>query len=169
MGKFTTGEKPKFDLITASKTKKYKIITAVILVVGLLMLGGGLLFRGLVTSAVAPNSLQIDMLSNLQGNNCTISKNQLFCLSTGTVEGRALSQPIIFELKDGAEDFLEVWDAKETQQLTTSHYPGMFWLHIKDDAPQSVNKEGNDVNPSGRLIIRCGSHVLEINFTYIAE
>ena len=92
MGKFTTGEKPKFDLITASKTKKYKIITAVILVVGLLMLGGGLLFRGLVTSAVAPNSLQIDMLSNLQGHNCTISKNQLFCLSTGTVEGRALSQ-----------------------------------------------------------------------------
>ena len=90
MGKTTeTGEKPKFDLITASKTKKYKIITAVVLIIGVLLLALGLLLRSTLTSAVTPNALTIvdGTLSNLEGTgptnyNCTISIDQTFVLTT---------------------------------------------------------------------------------------
>ena len=166
MGNFT-GDKPKFDLVTASKTKKYKVITAVVLIFGLLFLGGGLLMRGLVTSAVAPNSLQISQLTNLQGSSCVISQDELFCLSTGTLEGRALSQPIIFELSNGAEDFVEVWNDKMTQPIMTSNYPGMFYLHIKDDAPEFIeDNQGNKMLPTGKLTIRCGSYAIQIDLTF---
>lgn len=169
MGKLSTGEKPKFDLITASKTKKYKIITAVILVIGILLLGGGLLMRNFVTAAVTPNNLKIDALSGWQGGeNYVISIDESFILSTGNVQGRPLNTPITFELRDGADKFMEVCNAKYNP-VKSSYYAGVFYLHIRDDAPATVdNGFGEMVNPTGTLVICCGSHSLTLRFTYQA-
>ncbi|MCM1404674.1 MAG: hypothetical protein NC133_04235 [Prevotella sp.] len=175
MGKNTTGEKPKFDLITASKTKKYKIITGVILGLGILILGVSLLLKNLVTSAVVPNNLAINHLSNLTGTGpvnytCTISQTEIFTLTTGTTAGRALANPIKFTLLDGAADFLEVRDATDSYAIDTSYYNGLFTLHIRDTAPASVvNAAGDTVRPTGTLQINCGSFVLRIKFTYSAQ
>jgi len=171
----TTGDKPKFDLVTASKTKKYRIITAVVLVIGVLLLIGGLLMKGLNTTTVVANSLEINELSGLTKKNdnnigglyCDISVDQPFLINTGTVNGRALSEPITFSLMGGAEQFLMVCDASNTYQINKSYYPGMFYLTIRDDAPTFVyNEIGEAVNPTGKLRISCGSYVKEINFTY---
>ncbi len=167
MGKFSTGEKPKFDLITASKTKKYKIITGVILGLGVVILAVSLLLKSMVTQAVIPNTLMINNLSNLNGTGplnytCTISQDETFTLSTGTTEGRALVDPIKFTLFDGAETFLDIQEK--------SYYDGLFTLYIRDDAPALVENENGDmVRPSGKLRITCGSYVLEITFTYYAK
>lgn len=172
MGKFSTGDKPKFDWITASKTKKYKIITAVVLAFGVLLLAGGLLLKNFVTSAVTPNALKIENLSNLQGKgplgyHCVISTNQTFMLNTGTVSGRPLANPITFTLLDGAENFLEVWDSTDSYAINSSHYSGLFNLHIKADAPAYVtNTLGVTERPTGTLQINCGSYILQIEFTY---
>ncbi len=174
MGNFSTGDKPKFDLITASKTKKYKIITAVVLILGVLFLLGGLLLRSFITSTDIPNSLTISNLSNLTGKGpidykCTIPNNQPFILNTGTLDGHPLTEPIVFTLEDGAEDFLEVWNSNETKRITRSYYSGLFYLHIKADAPKSVpNNNGDMVSPTGTLKISCGSFVIKILFTYAA-
>ncbi len=174
MGNFSTGDKPKFDLITASKTKKYKIITAVVLILGVLFLLGGLLLRSFITSTDVPNSLTISNLSNLTGKGpidykCTIPNNQSFVLNTGTLDGHPLTEPIRFTLEDGAETFLEVWNANETKQISSSYYSGLFYLHIKDTAPKLVeNENGEMVKPTGTLKISCGSFVLKIQFTYEA-
>ena len=167
MGKLASGEKQKFDLVTASKTKKYKIIVAVVLVIGVLFLAGGLLMRSMLTSAVTPNALTImdGTLSNLDGTAptdyiCTVSQDESFVLSTSTPQDRALANPITFTLYDGAETFLEV-------AISSSNYQGMFWLHIRDDVPEYVeDSAGNQVRPSGYLRIACGSKVLRLKITY---
>lgn len=170
MGKNATGEKPKFDLITASKTKKYKIITGVILGLGVLILAISLLMKSLVTQAVVPNSLNIENLSNLQGNHCIISNDQCFTLSTGTTPGRALADPIKFTLLDGADAFLEVRDDTDRNAINTSYYNGLFYLHIRENAPTWVenSSDGTLVRPTGILRITCGSHLLEIHLEYHA-
>ena len=168
MGKSTTGEKPKFDLITASKTKKYKIITAVVLLIGILILGGGWLMRGMVTSSVTPNDLSIveGTLSNLNAGECIIAQDESFVISTGTLAGRPLSDPIVFTLDNGARQFVEIWDSN-FRPVETSHYAGLFWLHIKDNAPTEVaDIYGEMVPPSGNLIITCGNFVKKIKLTY---
>ena len=180
MGKFATGDKPKFDLITASKTKKYKIITAVILILGVVCLLGGILLRSFVTSTDTANILSITDLSGLEDTQkaedadcnyqCEISTNQMFVLNTGTLDGHALSQPIVFTLDENAKQFLEVWNANETHQIPDSHYPGRFYLHIKDNAPKFVQgADGTMVNPTGKLTISCGSFVIRIKFIYTAK
>lgn len=166
MGNNTAGEKPKFDLITASKSKKYKIITAVVLIIGVLLLGGGLLMRSFVTSAVAPNNLKLSNLSGRQsGENYIITKDEPFFLSTGNFADRALTTPITFTLMDGAEDFLEVCNA-DMNPITRSYYAGQFWLHVLDDAPVT---DQNGIRPTGTLVITCGSHTVIVRFTYYAE
>ena len=170
MGKIVSGDKPKFDLITASKSKKYKIITAVVLIIGLLLLGGGLLMKNMITSAVIPNTLQISELSGMSSKNsqlvCDISIDQSFMIKTGTTEERALVQPIIFTLLDGAENFLEVRDVTNTYQINESYYSGLFYLHIREDAPAYVTVEDKQIKPTGKLRITCGSFMKEITFTY---
>lgn len=170
MGKSATGEKQKFDWITASKTKKYKIITAVVLVIGVLFLGLSLIMRNLQTSAVVPNSLTI-MDSTLSGydaksNSYKISQDETIVLSTGTVEGRALTTPIRFELDSAAAKFLEVRDNTNEDRITSSHYAGLFYLHILDDAPGPEETDDGFQYPQGTLTITCGSYLLEIKFTY---
>ena len=100
MGKLGTGDKPKFDLITASKTKKYKIITAVVLIFGLLFLGLGLLLKGAVTQTVIPNNLEISELSGLTQKNgeyfCDISIDQTFIINTGTATAEDIKELIEF-------------------------------------------------------------------------
>ena len=174
MGKLASGEKQKFDLVTASKTKKYKIIVAVVLVIGVLFLAGGLLMRSMLTSAVTPNALTImdGTLSNLDGTAptdyiCTVSQDESFVLSTSTPQDRALANPITFTLYDGAETFLEVRDISDSYAISSSNYQGMFWLHIRDDVPEYVeDSAGNQVRPSGYLRITCGSKVLRLKITY---
>lgn len=170
MGINTAGDKPKFDLITASRSKKYRIITAVVLILGLLLLGGGFLLRSFVTEAVAPNDLQISELSGLrkeQGRDvCDISTDQTFIIRTGTVMSRALADPITFTIYDGAEQFLEVWDLNK-QVINEAHFPGMFYLHVRTNCPEYIKDEfGNDVRPSGKILITCGSYAKEITVTY---
>lgn len=169
MGKNTTGEKPKFDLITASKTKKYKIITAVVLLIGVLCLAGGLLMHSFVTKAVTPNNLKLNNLSGWKGGEkYVISTDESFTLSTGNVFGRPLTDPITFTLLDGADQFVEVWDS-ESKQITSSYYAGVFYFHIKAGAPTRVQNEmGLWVAPSGTVVIRCGSHVVKIVLEYQA-
>lgn len=164
MGKFSTGEKRKFDLITASKTKKYKIITAVILVLGILMLGGGLIMSNLESKTVIPNSLEIDNLSGLdRGNNhCIISQDETFTISTGTLSGHPLSTPIRFKLLNGAEDFLSI--------IPQSYYDGLFTIYVKEDAPKFVENPIThefDQHPTGTLRITCGSELIQIEFEYV--
>ena len=172
MGNFATGDKPKFDLVTASKTKKYKVITAVILILGLLLLGGGLLMKGLNTKTVVPNTLEINELSGLTNKNgqltCNISIDQPFLINTGTVDGRALVEPITFTFLDGASQFLVVRDQNNSRQITKSYYPGLFYFGIRANAPEYViNAGGESVNPTGKVRITCGSFMKEIVFTYI--
>ena len=171
MGKFATGDKPKFDLVTASKTKKYKIITAGVLILGLLLLGGGLLMKNLTTKTVIPNALEITELSGLTSKNgqltCDISVDQPMLIGTGTVEGRALTEPITFTFLNGASKFLTVRDSTNTSQITKTYYPGLYYLSIRADAPEFVTNEvGDDVRPSGTLRIQCGSYIKDIVFTY---
>ena len=174
MVKLTTEEKAKFDLITASKTKKYKIISAVVLVIGVMLLGVSLLLRSMLTSAVTPNALTITdkSLSGLDGTGptnytCTISQDETFILSTSTPQDRALANPITFTLDDDTKLFLEVREKSNTRAISTSNYQGLFYLHIRDNAPEYIT-EGLDekVRPSGYLTITCGSKVLRIKFTY---
>ena len=124
MGKLTTGEKPKFDLITASKTKKYKIISAVVLVIGILLLGTSILLHSMLSSAVTPNALTImdKSLSGLNGKGpinytCTISQDEPFVLTTGTPQDRGLANPILFEIDDDAKTFLEVRDKDNQNKI----------------------------------------------------
>lgn len=172
MGTFSTSDKPKFDLIAASKTKKYKIITAVFLIIGILLLGLSLLLRTTLTSAVTPNALSLSQLSNLDGTGplnyiCTISEDEIFALSTGTPRDRALANPITFNLDEGASAFLEIRDKSDSYAINQANYQGMFWLHIREDAPAFVtNIIGENEEPSGYLTITCGSKVLRIKFTY---
>ena len=170
MGKFASGDKPKFDLITASKTRKYKIVTSVVLILGLIFLGLGLLLKGGVTQAVIPNSLEISELSGLTQKNgellCDISIDQSFIVNTGTVDGRALVEPITFTLMDGAEKFLVVCDATNTYQVSQDYYPGLYHLRIRSNAPEYINQNGSLVRPTGKLRITCGSYMKEITFTY---
>ncbi len=175
MGETTvTGEKPKFDLITASKTKKYKIITSIVLVIGVLCLAFSLLLRSMITSAILPNSLEIveGSLSGLNGvrpvnYTCVISQNQTFMLSTGTPQDRALSEPIQFILDADASLFLDVYDKTNSYPINSSNYQGLFYLHIKNGAPEYVKDQNNqDVRPSGKLTIKCGAKILQITFTY---
>ncbi len=163
MGTNTT-DKPKFDLITASRSKKYRIITAVVLIFGLLFMGLGLLLRGFVTGTVTPNDLQISELSGLNHGNyrCNISTDQSFILRTGTAMDQALSTPITFKIYDGAEQFLEIQDINHNT-ITQAYYPGMFYLHIRPNSPEFTNT--ND-RPEGKLLISCGSYYKEITFTY---
>lgn len=166
MGNITSGEKPKFDLITASKSKKYKIITAVVLIFGILLLGSGLLMRNFVTAAVAPNTLELSNLSGQQsGENYIITQDEPFFLDTGNFTNRALTTPIIFTLMDGAEDFLEVCDA-DMNPITQSYYAGQFFLHVLSDTPAT---DENGISPTGTLVITCGSHTIILRFTYSAE
>ena len=168
MGKSATGEKPKFDLITASKTKKYKIITAVVLLIGVAFLGLGWLLKSTVTAAVTPNDLTImeGTLSNYDGTNCILSQDEAFVLSTGTLPDSPLSDPIIFTLDAGASRFVQIYDSK-MRPITQSNYQGLFYLHIFPDTPEFIdNGYGEMVRPSGNLIIRCGSHVIQIKLTY---
>lgn len=175
MGKNVTGDKPKFDLITASKTKKYKIIFGIILGLGVLLLIGGIVLRGTLTSAVTPNSLTIEHLSNLDGAapinyKCIISQDESFVLSTSTPQDRALINPITFDLDDDAKMFAEIREKTNTTAITQDRYQGMFWIHIRDDAPRFIGTEQTDANrPKGYLTIRCGSRVLRIELTYYAK
>lgn len=175
MGKFATGEKPKFDLINASKTKKYKIIFGVILTVGILMLITGFVLRGTLTQAVTPNSLTIQNLSNLSGSGpvdyqCMISQDELFTLSTGTKQQDALANPITFDLDDNAQKFVEVREKTNSYAITTARYQGLFYLHIKDDAPEYIGGGRTDQDrPTGYLTIKCGSRVLRIALTYFKK
>lgn len=180
MGKIFDGEKPKFDLITASKTKKYKIISGVILGLGVLLLLIGLLMYNLVTAAVTPNALTIvdKSLSGLDGTApmnyiCTISKDEPFMLSTSTALDRPLANPIKFELDDNAKKFLEVRAKEDGPAVDEYYYQGLFYLHIKDTANDNLDTDGyiisNDeekVRPTGYLTVRCGSRALRIKFTY---
>ena len=174
MGKTATGDKPKFDLITASKTKKYKIITAVVLTVGVLLLALGLLLRSTLTSAITPNDLTIvkDTLSGLDGTGptnytCEVSIDQPFVLSTSTPQQRALANPITFKLDADAQTFLEVRDKTDSYAINQAYYQGMFYLHVRENVPAYINQNGEDVRPSGYLTITCGSKVLRIQFTYV--
>ena len=174
MGKLGTSEKPKFDLITASKTKKYKIITAVVLVLGVLLLVGGILLRYTLTSAVTPNALSImeKSLSGLSGTGptnytCTISQDECFVLSTTTPQDRALANPIKFNFDDNIKPYIEVRDKSNSYAISSSHYQGKFYLHVSDNAPEFVqNTYGEQVRPTGYLTITCGSKVLRIKLTY---
>ena len=180
MGKTFDGDKPKFDWVTTSKTKKYKIITGVILGLGVLLLLGGILMRNLVTSAVTPNALTImnGTLSGLDGTGpmnyvCTISQDETFVLTTSTPTDRPLANAIKFELDDDAATFLEVRNSTDERAISSSNYQGMFYLHIKDTANDNLNADGyiaanteEDVRPTGYLTIRCGSRALRIKFTY---
>ena len=168
MGKFSTGDKPKFDLIAASKTKKYKIITSIVLVIGILCVAISLLLRSMLTPAILPKSLEIHSLSGLtDAGTCVISQDQIFNLSTGTPQDRALSQPIQFILDAGASSFLEVYDKTNSYPINSANYQGMFYLHIKNNAPEYVKDQNNqDVRPSGKLTIKCGAKILQITFTY---
>lgn len=168
MGKNATGEKTKFDLITASKTKKYKIVTAVILVLGVLLMGGGFLLRSLNTSAVTPNNLTITELSGLDGTEryytCTISIDSPFVLTTGTPKDHPLANPITFTLDADAQSFLQVCD-KNYRVINSYNYQGQFYLHIRTDitVPEFLD---NGERPTGTLTIRCGTHVIIIKITY---
>lgn len=175
MGETTvTGEKPKFDFIAASKTKKYKITASVILVVGVLCLAISIFLRSTLTSAITPNSLTIvkDSLSGLDGMGplnytCTISQDETLRLSTGTPQERALANAITFIIDDDAKAFLEVRDKTNSTKINSSNYQGLFYLHIKDNAPEYVKDNNNqDVRPSGNLTIKCASKVLRIKITY---
>ncbi|MCQ2382053.1 MAG: hypothetical protein MJ054_01990 [Clostridia bacterium] len=167
MGKITMNEKPKFDLITASKTKKYKIITSIVLVVGILMLIGGILLRTTLTSAVTPNALTINHLSNLDNSTCKISRDESFVISTSTPSNRALATPIIFELDDDAKLFLEVREKTDSQAINSAYYQGLFYLHVLDNAPSYLGEGTTDENrPAGYLTIRCGSKALKIKMIY---
>jgi len=160
----TNADKPKFDLITASRTKKYRVITAVVLVFGLLLMGLGLLLRGFVTETKAPNDLQISELSGLNYGNytCNITTDQSFILRTGTEMDQALSTPITFKVYGGAEQFLEVQDMHRNP-ITRASRPGMFYLHVRTNCPEFT--EYNE-RPTGKLLITCGSFSKEITFTY---
>lgn len=168
-----TGDKPKFDLITASKSKKYKIITVVVLILGVLLLGGGLLMKGFNTATVVPNTLEIvkSEFSGLTVTNgeltCDISIDQPFILKTGTDSDRALATPITFTLLNGAEKFLKVCDS-ELEQITESRFPGLFYLSILDNAPAYVTnpENGEPMRPEGILRITCGSFMQEVKLTY---
>ena len=174
MGKFATGERPKFDWITTSKTKKYKIISSVVLVLGVLLLVGGLLLRMTLTAAVTPNSLTIanGTLSNLDGTGptnytCTISQDESFVLTTSTPQDRALANPITFIFDDDIRPFIEVRDKTDTYTVNKAYYQGLFYLHIRDNTPEYItDKNGVTVRPNGYLTIRCGSKVLRIKLTY---
>lgn len=172
MGKFATGDKPKFDLITASKTKKYKIIFGIILAVGILMLIFGLVLRSTLTQAVTPNSLSINHLSNLDGSGplgyqCIISQDESFTIATGTPSEKPLANPITFILDDDAKRFVEVYDKSNTNSINTARYQGLFYLHVLDDAPEYIGDGRTDQDrPTGYLVIRCGSRVLKIKLTY---
>jgi|GEM_PF-3133755 len=174
MGKTFNGDKPKFDLVTASKTKKYKIITGVILGLGVLLLLGGILMRTLVTSAVTPNALTITngTLSGLDGTGpmnyvCTISQDETFVLTTSTPIDRPLANAIKFELDENAQTFLEVRDNTDTEKINSSNYQGLFYLHVLDTAPEFIDSDTDEaIRPSGYLTIRCGSRALRIKFTY---
>lgn len=172
MGKFTTGEKPKFDLITASRTKKYKIISGVILALGILLLIIGFILRGTVTQAVMPNALSIDNLSNLEGSgpvsyHCEIAQDQLFTISTSTPTEKALATPITFILDEDAQQFVEVRDQSDTRTITKANYQGLFYLHIKENAPAYIGDGRTDQDrPTGYLRIECGSRILRIKLTY---
>ena len=166
MGKNANKDKPKFDLITASKTRKYKVIVAVVLVLGVLLLGGGLLMRMMVTPAVTPNGLEIDSLSGLRQKNglnvCTISIDQTFVVSVGRDMDAPLVNPITFTLDENAKQFMEVWDIADQKPITEAYYAGVFQIHIKDNAPTEINGK----QPTGNLTIRCGSYAYSIDFTY---
>ena len=181
MGNEFDGDKPKFDLVTASKTKKYKIIAGVILGLGILLLLGGILMRTLVTSAVTPNALTIveKSLSGLEGTTnapmdytCTISQDESFMLSTSTALDRPLANPIKFELDNDAKKFLEIQD-KNGATIKEYYYQGLFYLHIKSTANDGLDADGyltsnseEKIRPTGYLTIRCGSRALRIKFTY---
>lgn len=176
MGKNATGDKPKFDFITASKTKKYKIIFGVILVLGILLLIGGFLLRSTLTKAVTPNSLNLDFLSNLNSNKteCIISQDQCFRITTGTPTDRALANPIIFDLDENAQQFVEVRDKSNTTTFADNqtYYPGLFWLHIQTDVdiPEYIGDGHTDQDrPSGYLTIKCGSKALKIKLIYYKD
>lgn len=156
-----TWEKQKFDLITASKTKKYKIITAVVLVLGVLMLVGGILLHGSLTSAVTPNDLRVvpQTLSGYDGETCTLSQDETFVLSTGTLQNRPLTEAIKFKLDEDAQKFLVIQNHKN-QTITSSNYQGLFRFHITNP----------DVdNQSGKVRITCANKIIEITVVYTKQ
>ncbi len=160
MGKNATGEKPKFDLINTSKTKKYKIIFGVILVFGVLLLIGGIILHGTLTETKIPNTLIIENLSNYNDNNgdCIISTDEMFVIKTGTPIDHALSSPITFSLDENAQKFVVVCDSTNQVQINQSNYQGYFWLHI-------INNNMTD-RITGKLTITCGSRAKVINLEY---
>ena len=157
MGKMTTGEKPKFDLIAASKTKKYKIIFGVVLALGILLFVGGIILHSTLTQAVTPNSLSIQFLSGLDNSECIISQDEGFALYTGTETNRPLANPIIFELDQDAQQFVEIRDKKNESKIDSYRYQGLFYLHV---LPSAID------NATGKLKIHCGSKSLLIKLTY---
>lgn len=145
--------KTKFDLIATSKRKGYRIAMIVLVVVGILVLAIGLILKGTVTDTTTPNRLDVSF-SGQTGNRphytATIAVDTWLTVDVG-VGDKALTDPIIFEYHDGADQLFE--------PLPNAHRAGLFELKIKHTA---VNGQ------TGTVQVRCGSQVVSIDFTYAA-
>ena len=143
--------KTKFDLIAASKRKGYRIAIIVLAVVGIILLGIGFLLRGTVTATTTPNRLDVTFSGQTGARpyyTATIAVDTWLHVDCG-VGDQALTDPIVFEYFDGANDLFE--------PIAKAHRAGMFYLRLKDTAVDGQ---------TGTVRIRCGSQVAWIEFTY---
>ena len=98
---------------------------------------------------------------------CEIAQDQLFTISTSTPTEKALATPITFILDEDAQQFVEVRDQSDTRTITKANYQGLFYLHIKENAPAYIGDGRTDQDrPTGYLRIECGSRILRIKLTY---
>ena len=156
----------KFDLIAASKTKRYRIIMIVLIVVGLLFLGLGLLLMATITPTTLASRLDVEF-SGREGANgnytANISQNTYLNIITGTTIDQALTDPVTFTLDDNAQQFLAVANYAGTEQITAMHYAGYCQLILRnpDEIPDDIGE--------GTLIIQCGTRQVRITFTYVPK
>lgn len=145
--------KTKFDLIAASKRKRYRITWIVLAVVGLLLLGLGFLLMNTVSSTTTPNRLDVEF-SGKDGTRphytATISQDTWLRVDVG-VGDQALTDPIEFQYYNGADQLFN--------PLPSAHRAGMFYLTLKDTAVDGA---------TGIIIVKCGSQQVRIDFTYVA-
>lgn len=146
--------KTKFDLIAASKRKGYRIAIIVLAVVGVILLALGFILKSTVTATTTPNRLDVTF-SGQEGNrpfyNATITQDTWLQVDCG-VGGKALTDAIRFLYDADASTMFE--------PIADAHRDGMFWLQLKDDI--------ND-GQKGVVQIWCGSHAVQIEFTYYAD
>lgn len=145
--------KTKFDLVAASKRKGYRIAIIVLSVVGVLLLGLGFILMGTVTKTTTPNRLDVTF-SGQTGDRpyyyATISQSTWLQVDCG-VGDQALTDPIRFLYNAEAAAMFE--------PIADAHRAGVFWLQLKDDIEDGKK---------GIVQIWCGSHAVQIEFTYYA-